>query len=68
MILAIDVGNTNIVLGCMDGSTLRFTARVQTARERTEDEYALIFRNLLTCTKSTGSRWREPFFPAWFPS
>ena len=51
MILAIDVGNTNIVLGCMDGSTLRFTARVQTARERTEDEYALIFRNLFDLHK-----------------
>lgn len=46
MILAIDAGNTNIVLGCMDGKQLRFTARVRTDRAKTEDEYALIFRNL----------------------
>lgn len=46
MLLAIDAGNTNIVLGCMEGDTLRFTARVRTDRAKTEDEYALIFRNL----------------------
>ncbi len=46
MILTIDAGNTNIVLGCMSGDLIRFTARVSTDREKTEDEYALIFRNL----------------------
>ena len=46
MILAIDAGNTNIVLGCMDVDSIRFTARVRTDRAKTEDEYALIFRNL----------------------
>ena len=46
MILAIDAGNTNIVLGCMVNDTLRFTARVRTDRAKTEDEYALVFRNL----------------------
>lgn len=46
MILAIDAGNTNIVLGCMADGAIRFTARVRTDRAKTEDEYALIFRNL----------------------
>lgn len=46
MLLAIDVGNTNIVLGLMDGREIRFTARFRTDRARTEDEYALLFRNL----------------------
>lgn len=46
MILAIDAGNTNIVLGCMREESLLFTARVRTDRAKTEDEYALIFRNL----------------------
>ncbi len=46
MILAIDAGNTNIVLGCMEGEALRFTARVSTDRGKTKDEYALILRNL----------------------
>ncbi len=46
MILAIDAGNTHIVLGCMEERALRFTARVRTDRAKTADEYALIFRNL----------------------
>lgn len=46
MILAIDAGNTNIVLGCLEGDTPRFTARFRTDRAKTEDEYALYFRSL----------------------
>lgn len=46
MILAIDAGNTHIVLGCLDGERLRFTARLSTDRKKTADEYALMFRNL----------------------
>jgi len=41
MLLAIDVGNTNIVLGCIEGDTIRCTARMATERTRTEDEYAM---------------------------
>lgn len=47
MLLAIDVGNTNIVLGCIEGETIRFTARLATERTRTEDEYALLLANIL---------------------
>lgn len=47
MLLAIDVGNTNIVLGCLEGETIRFTARLATSRARTEDEYALMLSNIL---------------------
>lgn len=46
MIFAIDAGNTHIVLGCMEGDSLLFTARVHTDRAKTADEYALIFRSL----------------------
>lgn len=46
MIFAIDAGNTHIVLGCMEGDSLLFTARIHTDRAKTADEYALIFRNL----------------------
>lgn len=41
MLLAIDVGNTNIVLGCIEGDGIRCTARIATNRTRTEDEYAM---------------------------
>lgn len=46
MIFAIDAGNTHIVLGCLEGSAVRFTARIHTDPAKTVSEYALIFRNL----------------------
>lgn len=55
MLLAIDVGNTNIVLGCMEGESIRFTARLATCRERTEDEYALLLANILAL-REVGAR------------
>jgi type III pantothenate kinase len=47
MLLAIDVGNTNIVYGLFDGARLVHQFRVETSRGRTADEYAVILRQLL---------------------
>ena len=52
MLLAIDVGNTNIVLGIFELDQARNTSplrtwRVTTAHERTADEYGLIFQDML---------------------
>lgn len=41
MLLAIDVGNTNIVLGVFEGTELVRSWRLQTLRERTADELGL---------------------------
>lgn len=46
MLLAIDVGNTNIVLGGMEQDSIRFTARMSTDRTKTEDEYAMLLSNI----------------------
>ena len=46
MLLAIDVGNTNIVLGVFDGQTLVQSWRLQTLRERTSDELGLLVDGL----------------------
>jgi type III pantothenate kinase len=48
VLLAIDVGNTNIVYGLFDGVTLVHQFRVETSRGRTADEYAVIVRQLLS--------------------
>lgn len=40
MLIAIDVGNTNIVLGGFRGETLIFQARIHTNTHKTSDEYA----------------------------
>ena len=47
MLLAIDVGNTNIVYGLFDGERLVHKFRVESARGRTADEYAVTLRSLL---------------------
>ena len=47
MLFAIDIGNTNVVLGVFDGDTIRATWRVETKKQRTTDEYSILIRNLL---------------------
>lgn len=47
MILALDVGNTHIVLGCIDGEHIYFEGRLATDRTKTEMEYAVMFKNIL---------------------
>lgn len=47
MLLAVDVGNTNIVFAVCDGEIVRHEWRVVTDRNRTADEYAVILSPLL---------------------
>jgi type III pantothenate kinase len=47
MLLAIDVGNTNTVLGVFRGEELIANWRLTTARLQTVDEYGVLIRNLL---------------------
>jgi type III pantothenate kinase len=46
MLLAIDVGNTNIVCGLFDGNILRDSWRLTTDRGKTADEYSVFIRSL----------------------
>jgi len=46
MLLVIDVGNTNTVLGIYDGERLVDNWRIWTERDRTSDEYGILMRNL----------------------
>lgn len=46
MLLVIDVGNTNTVLGIYEGARLVDNWRIWTERERTSDEYGILVRNL----------------------
>ena len=47
MILAIDVGNTNIVVGCIDSGRIFRVFRISTNSMRTADEYAAQINSLL---------------------
>jgi type III pantothenate kinase len=53
MLLVIDVGNTNTVIGIYDGRQLLKDWRIRTERNTTEDEFNLLVNNLFT-----GSRIR----------
>ena len=47
MILAIDMGNTNTVIGGIDENKTYFIERVTTDHSRTDTEYAVSFKNIL---------------------
>jgi len=46
LLLTIDVGNTNTVLGLHEGTEIRAHWRLTTRREQTADEYGILVRNL----------------------
>ncbi len=46
MVLAIDIGNTNIVIGCIEGEEIRFNERISTNHTATELEYAIQIKNI----------------------
>lgn len=48
MLLALDMGNTNIVLGCIDdNNNIYGQARIKTDKFKTDAEYAVILKNIL---------------------
>ena len=47
MILALDMGNTNIVIGCIDDEKIHFTERLSTDIKKTELEYAVLIKTVL---------------------
>ncbi|MCR4683855.1 MAG: type III pantothenate kinase [Lachnospiraceae bacterium] len=47
MLLAIDVGNTNMSFGIFDGKEIKGTFRIMTAATRTSDEYGLVVTDLI---------------------
>ena len=51
MILAIDIGNSNITIGGVDGDKIVFEARMATDRIKTSDQYSVELKNLLELFK-----------------
>ena len=56
MLLAIDVGNTNTVLGVFDGKKLVAHWRLSTLHEQTVDEWGILTRNLFTLERIDPAR------------
>ena len=55
MLLVIDVGNTNTVIGLYDGAVLTHHYRVESSRSKTSDEYIVLIRALLGLKGVEGS-------------
>lgn len=47
MLLAIDIGNTHIVVGCIENDRILYKARIATDRLRTSDQYGVEIRSML---------------------
>ena len=47
MLLAIDIGNTNLVIGCIHDDKILFKARIATDSTRTSDQYGVEIKNML---------------------
>lgn len=47
MLLAIDIGNTNLVIGCIENDEILFKARIATDRTRTSDQYGVEIKNMM---------------------
>jgi type III pantothenate kinase len=48
MLLVVDIGNTNTVIGMYDGKTLLADWRIETRRGRTADEHGMLLRQLIS--------------------
>src|SRR5262245_10679340 len=48
MLLALDVGNSNVTIGTFQDSKIAGTWRLRTIREQTADEWGILIRNLFT--------------------
>ena len=47
MLLAIDIGNTNLVIGCFQNDEIVFKARIATDRIKTSDQYGVEIKNMM---------------------
>lgn len=68
MILTIDIGNTNIVMGCFHKDQLLFLERFSTEQDSTSLEYATIIREMLDLHEITPAQIRGGIISSVVPS
>jgi len=55
MILAVDIGNSNVVIGGVEGERILFEARLRTDSTKTSDEYSIDLKSILDIYKVDNS-------------
>ncbi|MDR0915645.1 MAG: type III pantothenate kinase [Oscillospiraceae bacterium] len=68
MLLAIDIGNSHIVIGCIDGDTIVHVFRLVTDRKKTEDEYSAQIKGILDFNGISGSAFSGAIISSVVPS
>jgi len=68
MILAVDIGNSNIVFGINADDQWLNVWRIQTDPQKTADEYEVIFRSLLTSSRICRSKVEQVILSSVVPS
>ena len=56
MLLALDVGNTNVTIGIFENGQLADHRRLRTVRDQTSDEWGILLRNLFVLAKLDAAR------------
>lgn len=68
MILAIDIGNTNVVLGCFEDNKILFTERISTNQQYTALEYIVSIKSVLELNGIEGSSFEGCIISSVVPS
>ena len=68
MLLAVDIGNTNITLGVYDSDVLCATARLATAKSHTADQYAIEINSILNLHSINASNIEDCIISSVVPS
>lgn len=68
MVLAIDIGNTNVVLGCFDRDEIRLFSRLATKKGSTSLEYAMSIKSMLEFEGISGQSFEGCIISSVVPS
>lgn len=68
MILAVDIGNSNIVLGCFENEKILFIERLSTNKGSTALEYTILIKNILELNALTNQEFDGAIISSVVPS
>lgn len=68
MILTIDIGNSNLVIGAFNDDKLRFVARISSDRNKTIDELAVLIKSVMQNYGADSSQIKDAIISSVVPS
>ena len=68
MVLAVDIGNSNVVVGCFEGEEILFVERLSTNRNSTALEYAVLIKTVLELNGYAGCAFEGGIVSSVVPS